>query len=216
MVPWLCALLGVAVAPALATLTEWLPGSRPRAAHWWYGCGAEKRRIAAITVASAIVAAIVGWRIGSTWVLPAYLGAGVAGIALAVIDWETYRLPNSIVFPLYVWCATWLTIASAATGDWAALLRSAACGAALAGFGLLVAFLNPGRFGLGDCKLLGVLGGLLGWLGWWVAFYGLLAGFLIGAVWSVGIVVLRGRRPGVQFAFGPSLFLGAFIALILV
>lgn len=216
MLWWACAVVGAAVGPALAALTAWVHGSQRPAVGWWHGEGASVRRVIAVTAANVFVAVGLGWRIGAMWALPAYIGAGIAGVALAVIDWETYRLPNAVVLPLYAWCAGWLATAAAVSGDWAALFRAAVCGLLLAAFGLLVALLNPGRFGLGDCKLLGVLGVLLGWLSWWAALYGPMAGFLLGAFWSVGIVVLRGRQMGAQFAFGPSLLVGAFLTLIII
>ena len=52
----------------------------------------------------------------------------------------------------------------------------------------------PRSFGFGDVKLGGVLGGYLGWFGWSYVYYGVFAGFLLGAVLAVGAA----RRPAAR------------------
>lgn len=88
------------------------------------------------------------------------------------------------------------------------------------GFGLLAALpilalyvFTKGRgMGFGDVKLVFLLGFLLGFPMSFVMYY---VAFLTGAVWGV-ILILSGKKSlkGSAIAFGPFLFLGAFIALI--
>src|SRR6201999_634645 len=63
--------------------------------------------------------------------LPAYLYLAGAGLALALIDLDHRRLPNSIVLPSYLVVAVLLTIASAVSRDWWALARALISAAAL-------------------------------------------------------------------------------------
>jgi leader peptidase (prepilin peptidase)/N-methyltransferase len=69
--------------------------------------------------------------------------------------------------------------------------------------------------GLGDVKLLGLLGLVLGWFGWGVLLAGVFLGLLTGA--AVSIVLLAARRAGWRTAlpFGPPLLVGAVLALAL-
>lgn len=147
-------------------------------------------------------------------VLATCLLALVWGLVLAVVDLEVLRLPDALVLRAYPVAALLLSVCALVTGDGTALLRAAACaGLAVAGF-LLAALLSPvaDGLGLGDVKLAGVLAALLGWFGWSEAFLGLLGGFVIGAVVTLVLLVLRRVRLGGALPFGPSMLAGAYLA----
>ncbi len=132
---------------------------------------------------------------------------------LTLVDLEVHRLPDVLTLPAYPVVALLLTWCSATTGDWAALARAAACsGAAVLAF-LVAVLLSPRRegLGLGDVKLAGVLGALLGWFSWVAAVYGLLAGFVLGGI--VAVVLLLGRRADRRstLSFGPAMIAGAYL-----
>ena len=102
-----------------------------------------------------------------------------------------------------------LVAAAALSGDWGALGRAIAAGAALLAFYLVLALINPSGLGLGDVKLSGVLGMFLGWLGWPAVLAGTLAAFALNA--AVALALLAARRVGAKsgIAFGPAMVLGA-------
>ncbi|SEP70304.1 prepilin peptidase [Microlunatus flavus] len=132
---------------------------------------------------------------------------------LTVIDLEVHRLPDVLTLPAYPVVALLLTWAAAATGRWDALAVAAACsGGAVVVFALLVIF-SPGRGGLGegDVKLAGVLGALLGWFSWRTAAYGLVAGFLVGGLVAVVLLVARRASRRTAIAFGPAMVAGAYL-----
>jgi leader peptidase (prepilin peptidase)/N-methyltransferase len=145
--------------------------------------------------------------------LPAYLYLAAAGLALAVIDLDTKRLPDKIVLPSYIVVAVLLTVASVATQDWWALARAAIGGAALFAFYFAIAFAYPAGMGFGDVKLSGLIGALLAYLSWSALTVGAFLGFLLGAV--VGVAVMAAGRGGRKTAlpFGPFMISGAFIAI---
>jgi leader peptidase (prepilin peptidase)/N-methyltransferase len=167
-------------------------------------------------ITCGMVCGLLAWRMGTAWVTPAYVGAGAAGIGLAVMDAEFLLLPNKIIWPLYVWVTTWMAVDTLASGHASALVRAAGAGGILGLGGLALAFAFPAQFGLGDCKLLGILGALTGWLSWYAAWVSLLLGLLIGVVWGYGLVVARRKDRGTAFPLGPSLLLGAFVGLMLI
>jgi leader peptidase (prepilin peptidase)/N-methyltransferase len=81
------------------------------------------------------------------------------------------------------------------------------------GFYFVLRFAYPKGMGFGDVKLAGVLGlytGFLGWGAWAVALFG---GFLIGGVFSIGLVFAgrAGRKSKVPY--GPFMVLGAMLAV---
>lgn len=147
--------------------------------------------------------------------LPAYLYLGAVGPGLALIDLDVHRLPDMIVLPSYPIAFVLLLVPTAVSGQWGWLLRAVLAALALFVTYLVLALASPGGGGLGygDVKLAGVLGLLLGWLGWGPAFISVLAAFVIGGV-SALILLASGRAGRTShFAFGPSMILGAWVAL---
>jgi leader peptidase (prepilin peptidase)/N-methyltransferase len=62
-------------------------------------------------------------------------------------------------------------------------------------------------------KLAGVLGLLLGWLGWGPVIVSVLAAFVIGGVIALILLLARRASRSSHIAFGPSMILGAWVAL---
>ena len=147
------------------------------------------------------------------WAIPAYLYLAGIAVALAFIDLDTHRLPNSIVLPAIVVAPALLAIASGATGDWAAFVRALAGGAVLFAAYFLMLIAYPAGMGFGDVKLAAVLGMYLGWIGWGALVVGGFAAFLLGGVFSIGLLVMHraGRKTGIPF--GPWMILGALVGI---
>lgn len=160
----------------------------------------------------AALAAVVGW----SWVLPAVLYLAAVAVALALIDLDHHRLPDALVLPSYLVGAALLALASWNPGgasDWAALLRAAIGGAALLVFYFAAALAYPAGMGLGDVKLAGVLGLYLAWFGWGAFAVGAFGAFLLGGLFSVGLIAARraGRKSGIPF--GPWMLASAFLGI---
>lgn len=148
-------------------------------------------------------------------VLPAALYLAAISIALAAIDLDTRRLPNAIVLPSYPVLALLLVLASALEADWWALARAGMGGAALWLLYFLVMLAKPGGMGFGDVKLAGLLGAALGWFGWGSLVVGAFSAFLLGGLFSVGLLLAgrAGRKSAIPF--GPWMLLGAWIGIFL-
>ncbi|MFD8311297.1 prepilin peptidase [Streptomyces sp. NPDC059694] len=136
-------------------------------------------------------------------------------VLLAVVDRRVHRLPDPLTLPLAG--AAVLLLGAAAllpghAGSWTSGLLG---GLALGGFYLLLFLINPNGMGFGDVKLALALGVVLGWYGWAVLFVGGFTGFLFGAVYGLGLVLLRraGRRTGIPF--GPFMMAGTLTGLLL-
>lgn len=179
-------------------------GGPPR--HWWWPA-----------VVLAVLWVVLGWRIGdyAGWAaLPAFLYFGWLTVALVWIDADVHRLPDGLVLPSYPALLVLVTVATAGLGDWSVLLRALACMAAVYALYFLMAFVSPSSLGFGDVKLSGLIGLLVGWLGIPQTFVALLAGFLVGGL--VGVLMLVGRRVGMRshIAFGPSMLAGALVGVL--
>lgn len=171
-------------------------------------------RYPGVEVATAAAFGLVAWWLGPSWALPAFLYLAAISVALALIDLDTLRLPNSIVLPAYPVTALLLAIASWGTGDWGSLLRAAAGGGILyAGYFLLMMAVPKGM-GFGDVKLAGVLGAYLGWVGWGALAVGAFAPAMLGGLFAVWLVLVRGAGRKTGIPFGPWMLAGTWIGLV--
>ena len=155
----------------------------------------------------------------------------VMAVRLTVIDVRHHLLPDRIVFPSYAIAGVLLLGAAASrllpggqdvagTADTGVFgvpgLRVLAGGAALWLFYFLLHAVYPPGMGFGDVKLAGVLGMYLGFLGWGHVMAGTFAAFLLGGLWSLGL--LAARRGTLQSAipFGPFMLAGTAAAMLLI
>jgi len=166
-----------------------------------------------VEAGTGVLFVLVALRIGFGWALPAYLYLAAIGMALALIDLDTRRLPDAIVLPSYLVGGVLLTAASAGTSDWQALLRAGIGAAALFVFYLLAWLVYPPGMGLGDVKLAGVLGMYLAWLGWGTFAVGAFSAFLLGGVYGVAAILVGGGGRKTRIPFGPWMILGAAVGI---
>ena len=186
-------------------------------------------RAPVIDLGTAALLAVLAHRIGWNWPLAAYLVFGTALIAATVIDIDHFRIPDRIVFPALALSLPLLGLAAVIDGIPGALI--AAVLGALAYFAFLFVFfiIWPRGMGFGDVKLALLLGLHLGWAGavlsidganvyrgleWGLqlVLLGALIGSALGAVMGLFVLVVAGRRGA--FPFGPSLCLGAVVAIV--
>ena len=164
------------------------------------------------SLATALVCAVIGGRVGFENELMFLLYLAPVGVALAVIDWRTRLLPTKLIAPSYLVVILLALFAAWADGDWGSLIT--------AGWGWLVAggtffvlwFIYPRGMGYGDVRLSGVLGIALGYLGWAELLTGVYAGFLVGGVGGLLLSMLRvvDRKA---YPFGPFMLIGAVIGV---
>lgn len=205
------AALCVAAAPYLARLTVSVPDRENRS--WWAGAPAGRGRLWGTAGIAAVLGALAGAAAGWTAVLPAFVALALCAAPLSVIDFEHHRLPNRLVFTAAGCGVALFTLAAAVEQDWGRWLRAAAAAAAVFAVLFLLAFVSPRSFGYGDVKLGSVLGGYLGWFGWVQVYYGIFAGFLLGAVVALTLLATRRASLKTAMAFGPMLVLGTLVVL---
>ena len=153
-------------------------------------------------------------RFGATWELPAYLVLVSGLLALSLIDFDTFLLPDRIVYPLSATLVVLFGLAAILDDAGSDLVRALLGGLAAFAFFLTVHLIAPRGMGFGDVKLSFSLGLALGWLSWGSVFVGLFLGFLLGAVIGVLLIAtgLRTRRDHVPF--GPFLAAGTMLAIL--
>uniref|UniRef100_A0AAU3GT28 A24 family peptidase n=1 Tax=Streptomyces sp. NBC_01401 TaxID=2903854 RepID=A0AAU3GT28_9ACTN len=135
-------------------------------------------------------------------------------VLLAAIDRRVHRLPDTLTLPLAGAVAVLLGGAALLPepgGSWISALLG---GAGLGVFYLVLFLINPNGMGFGDVKLALALGVALGWYGWAVLCVGCFVGFLLGALYGAGLMLMRraGRKTGIPF--GPFMIAGALGGLL--
>lgn len=167
-----------------------------------------------LVVVTAVIFGLLAARFGPAAELPAYLYLGAVGVALAVIDLDCRRLPDSLTLPSYAIGGALLGAAALARRDGDAALRAAAAMAVLFAVFYLLALIHPRGMGFGDVKLAGVLGLYLGWLGWEHLLLGVFLAFLLSALSGVALIAARRATLKSALPFGPFLLAGALTAVL--
>ncbi|MGH3319106.1 MAG: prepilin peptidase [Streptosporangiaceae bacterium] len=178
------------------------------------GLGARPADVAPL-VAVGVLFAVLTWRLGLGAALPAYLYLTVVGVALAVIDLRTKRLPDPLTLPSYAVALVLLGLAALVTDDGARHFGLALAGmVALYALYALLFLIHPTGVGWGDVKLAGLLGLYLGWLGVDVWAAGTVLGFLLGGLTGIALLASRRATRKTEIPFGPFMIAGALLAVV--
>ncbi|MBO1031723.1 prepilin peptidase [Tessaracoccus sp. SD287] len=172
---------------------------------WWHW-------LLAIGGAALGIAAGVAAGLGLVGSLAFAVVAGASAMLVA-IDIATHTLPHRIVLPTLVAAVVLLGVEAllgAGLGTWGRALLGALVATAVL---FVLAFINPAGLGLGDVAFVAPLGLVLGWLGWGTLAVGLLAAFVLNGLLIGLLLALRRSGRGAEVPFGPSLVLGAVIAV---
>ncbi|WP_234042869.1 prepilin peptidase [Actinomyces weissii] len=174
---------------------------------------------ALLALAATAASAWWVWRTEAGWMglvaLPVIALLGVA----ASTDAVCHRLPNRLLLAAGAWVTTALVALAIARAVAGAPLPEAVWPlgrgllSAVATFTvLLVMTMLPSGMGMGDAKLVAVLGLWLGALSPWAVVAGLVLGFFIGGVVALALLAFRlvGRKD--VLAFGPYLCCGAWLS----
>lgn len=202
--PLVGALVGLLGGLAAEPLVRRLPARSPDAvpqADWI----ARLRRPPVLELVGLLAGAACGARFGLHGALAPALLLVLLLLPIAVIDLEHRVIPNAIVLPG--------SLAGLALGTLVAPGQAPELvGGAVLGFAvfLLLALASPGGMGLGDVKLMLMLGAFLGWR----VVPAMMVGFVLAGLPAVAVLVRRGRAGRkVGLPFGPFLAAGAVAGL---
>jgi leader peptidase (prepilin peptidase)/N-methyltransferase len=208
----LCAVAGLLIGLGLEVVIDRVPEREPL--NGWSRRDLNPARAALLAALTVALFAGLAVRYDDSWVLPAFLVLAAGLVALSVIDFEHFLLPNRIVYPLAVGTLALLALAAVGDDAWAAFGRAVLGGVAAAAALGALHLVSPRSMGFGDVKLAFVLGLVLGWLGWSELVLGLFCGFLAGAVVGIALIALRHRGRKDHLPFGPFLAFGTLVVLL--
>jgi leader peptidase (prepilin peptidase)/N-methyltransferase len=147
-------------------------------------------------------------------VIIALVAASIGCALLVVIDLAAHRLPDKPVASTAAAMIVALGVAAATGIGWAPFGRAVLAAAVLAAAYFTLAFITPAGLGLGDVKFAAVIGLLLGWFGWSHVAVGTLLAFLINGFVALIVLLRRRKVKDSEVPFGPSMVLGAVLALV--
>ncbi|MDQ0938342.1 A24 family peptidase [Streptomyces sp. V1I1] len=167
-----------------------------------------------IASVSAVVCALLAVAAGARPELVVWLLLAPPGVLLATVDFTAHRLPDVLTLPLAAAALVLLGVAALlpdAGGSW----MSALLGSLILAAGYFAIFLISKGFGFGDVKLALVLGAVLGWYGWAIVLIGTFAGYLLGALYGIALILAGRAGRKTRIPFGPFLLAGTFVGVLL-
>ena len=176
-------------------------------------CGTKiSIRYPLVEALSGALTGYVALHFGFGWPALATMGFVWAMIVLALIDLDTFYLPDNITLPL-IWAGL-LTHVIKLFPD---VGLTAAVIGAVAGYLCLWSVFWVFKFatgkegmGYGDFKLLAAIGA---WLGWQALPLVILLSSVVGALVGVALIFLRRQSRDIPIPFGPYLVVAGLIAL---
>lgn len=169
----------------------------------------------AVEAVTALVLAVLAWRIPAPLPLLALCWVATVGVTLAFIDISVHRLPDRLTLAAFAGAFGLLGAAALAGGQLGQFRTALVCALAVAGFYLVLVLISPAGMGLGDGKAAFSIGIATGWFGWTVAFLGTAAGFLFAGLYAAALLVLRRAGRKDHIPHGPFMFAGALTAVLL-
>jgi leader peptidase (prepilin peptidase)/N-methyltransferase len=129
--------------------------------------------------------------------------------AISVIDIQRKIIPNRIVYPALVAFPVYLVVATVLGAPFD--LLDAALGFLLYGGGLLLVALISRGMGMGDVKLVALIGVVLGAIGLSIVGVAAAAAIVLGGIGGV-VALIGGKGRKSTIPFGPYLAAGAVVA----
>lgn len=148
-------------------------------------------------------------------VVTVHLMLFVVACGLVVIDIRSHRLPNRIVLPTLAALVVLGVADAIASGESTAMIRAAFGMLILGGFYAALRLLSREGMGGGDVKLAAVIGLILGWHSWQALAVGAASAFVLGALFSVSLMMLRRADGSTRIAFGPWMIIGALLGILM-
>lgn len=134
-------------------------------------------------------------------------------VIIFVSDLRHYIIPDEVVFPAILVSGIWNLVSGIFFHFYTKyeILNTIYSALIAAGFFLLIVLVSKGNWmGVGDIKLVFLMGLFLGWPNTFVALF---LAFFIGAIIGLGLVFFKNKALKSEIPFGPFLVFGTFVAL---
>jgi leader peptidase (prepilin peptidase)/N-methyltransferase len=180
-------------------------------------CGARiPVRVVIVELACGILFLLAFWRYGLTAQFGVTAFWCCVFLVIIFIDWENQLILNKITYPAVVIALIFLAIHTYVPDAnllplQSTLLNGVISGAALFVFFLLFVLIRPGAMGMGDAKLVALIGLVSGFP---LVVFSMLIGVVLGGIVAIILLAtkIKGRKDVIPY--GTFLAIGPIIALI--
>jgi leader peptidase (prepilin peptidase) / N-methyltransferase len=173
---------------------------------------APGRTIAAAVVTGALFGA-AAHHFGPDLVLAPFCVFFAMLVVVSVTDLTHRLVPRRLLYGALALIVPLLVASAAVDHQWRNVSGAAIAGAVSFGLFFAVWWFVPRGLGFGDVRLAGVIGITVGYLSLLHAYVAFLAGFVIGLLFGVVLMVGTSSGRKTRIPFAPSLALGAVIAV---
>ncbi len=184
------------------------------------GCNEKiSLRYPLIELSTGALFALAAWKFDRTVAAFAYMTFFWSLVVLTVIDLEHKLLLNRIIYPALAVGLVGLAADAVVEDSWEPFKHGLIGAAVLGGIFFAIFMLAALRygdkgFGFGDVRLSVLLGLFLGYAGGVdVVIVGAFLSFLVGGVISVALLSRGKAKKGTSIPFGPSMAMGAVLAI---
>ena len=172
-----------------------------------------------VELLTAVLATVCALRFGFGFEAIMAIGLTFTLVAISLIDYDHQLIPDSIVIPL-VWVGLGMSLFHGTSVGGTVLFVSPTDSiiGAIAGYlslwsvyKLFKLITGKEGMGYGDFKLLAALGA---WLGWQSIHMIILLSAVVGAIFGIAMIVLRGRDRQLPIPFGPYLAAAGWVTML--
>ncbi len=190
------------------------PEEAPRLVRHLLPAGAVPARTAVAALVTGALFGAMADHFGTDLLVAPFCAFFAMLVAISVTDLTHRLVPRWIVYPSCALILPLLLATSAVDHRWHSLDGSVISGVVAFGIFFIVWWFFPRGMGFGDVRLAGVLGFVVGYLSILHAYVAFLAGFLVGLVFGLVVLVAIRSGPRTAIPFAPSLAVGGVIGVL--
>ena len=176
--------------------------------------GENSARIVSVQFLMGALFGVMAAAVGPRWVVVAYLWFTAVTVTLTLTDLERKIIPNRVLVPSFGIAAILLSVGAYLDDEMAALSRASLGAFAYFAVFLIIASVMRGSLGMGDVKLVVLLGAFLSFNSWEAFIVGVLGAFLLGGVVSIIALIAKIKSRKDEIAFAPYLVTSSYVAII--
>lgn len=135
-------------------------------------------------------------------------------VVVSITDLTHRLVPRRLIYGALALIVPLLVATAAVDHTWHDLTGALVAGAVAFGLFFAIWWFIPRGMGFGDVRLAGAIGFTTGWLSLLHAYVAFLAGFVVGMVFGLALMVVSSAGRKTRIPFAPSLSVGAVIAVL--